>query len=167
MRARSYRKPIIIGLLILAVAATVRWWLPPVLAIAGSDKDTIDSWDSLLRALLAPIGPVVAIIGLWLNYRHAKTVRNVSTVTTVTTVTTQDGLPDETTRHEPAPIPKPPVPYFAHRYPLQENFTGWPRSWRPFSIGSASPVNNRMKVWSGPTALCEPCVVRLFAGLEV
>ncbi|MCH8989095.1 MAG: hypothetical protein IIA92_09830 [Chloroflexi bacterium] len=37
----------------------------------------------------------------------------------------EEGLPQQPRKHEPEPlIPKPPEPFFAHRYPMQENFTG-------------------------------------------
>ena len=43
----------------------------------------------------------------------------------VTEEVTEEGVLKEPARDEPAPpIPKPPEPYFAHRYPMQENFTG-------------------------------------------
>ncbi len=115
MRARSYLIPVVLGLLIVAVAVTGRWWLPPLLEFAGSNKDAIDSLTKLLQALLALLGLIVATIVPFLNRLH---------VGTDTKEGIKEAPPDEPKEDQPAPITEPLEPYFAHPYPLQENFTG-------------------------------------------
>ncbi len=52
MKARSYLILIALGLFIVAVAATGRWWLPPALEFAGSNQNAIGWLTSLFQVLL-------------------------------------------------------------------------------------------------------------------
>ena len=114
--AKRYLIPVILGLLIVAVAAKVKWWLPLALEFSGANKDAITSLNILLQLILVPLGFVVTTIGVWLAWRSVtKDPKQIINPGVLAVPPTPQLTP---------PVPTPPEPYFAHPYPLQENFTG-------------------------------------------
>ena len=117
MAVRGFLIPVILGFLIVFIGVT------------GSTAS--GNYPPLVRPYLWLSWPVLAGLALLFIAVTVIQARGASPqplrryFKRVTKEVTEVDFPDEPKKDEPPPpIPRPPEPYFAHRYPMQENFTG-------------------------------------------
>jgi tetratricopeptide (TPR) repeat protein len=108
---------VVFGLLFLlfgVAAATVSRWGPPLWKALDTQADPIQSLAGIITVVLT----AAALVGTLASIARAKRPPREE-------VRQQEApLPDEGPEPAGHIIPLPPEPYFAHPYPLQENFTG-------------------------------------------
>ncbi|MCX6032995.1 MAG: SUMF1/EgtB/PvdO family nonheme iron enzyme [Chloroflexi bacterium] len=64
---------IVVVLFLVALALTVRWWLPPILAFVGANSDLIQGLEAALQLTFAAVAAAVAVIGYLRGRREKQT----------------------------------------------------------------------------------------------